>query len=430
MANPKYCIIGGGLAGLGVAKCLAQAEIDFDIIEQEDDFGGNWYASRPSSKMYRSTHLISSKTNSQFNDFPMPQDYPVYPRHDLFLKYLKSVASHFDLYKRAHFEIRVLQVVPKDGDWQVSLSNGEDRTYKGVFVANGLLREPLYGQYPGKYTGETLHASQYVSPEVFANKRVLILGSGNSGCDIAVDAVPNATKVFQSTRRGYHYMPKFINGMATQDWLMGLGNQFKTASELSDFVQNTFKQAGFDGTDYGLPAPDHGIFECHPIMNSQILYHFGHGDVFWKPDIQSFEGKKVIFKDGTQETIDLILHATGYRTAFPFIGPSLLDQNRGISDLFLRSFHKTHDRLIFCGYINAPAGFGNLINAFGSLLVSYLKALDRETESIKKFRLLRLLSTPSLSRSHFINTPRHDAEADLWILLNFIAQLRNKFEEC
>jgi thioredoxin reductase len=425
----KYCIIGGGLGGVGIGKCFSQGGIDFEIIEQEDDFGGNWYASKPCSRMYQSTHLISSKTNSQFSDFPMPADYPVYPRHELVLKYIRSVAKQFDLYKRTNFGLRVQKIVPEDRFWQVQLSNGEARTYKGVLIANGQQREPLYANYPGKFQGDILHSAQYYSPAIFEGKKVLVIGAGNSGCDIAVDGISRAEKLFHSTRRGYHYFPKFIHGMATQDWLFGLNNDFKSKEELEEFIQKTFKDAGFDGTDYGLPAPDHGIFECHPIMNSQILYHIGHGDIVPKGDVARFEGNVVFFVDGTREKIDLVLYATGYRSSFPFLGEDIFHWDSRLSELFLRSFHRKHDRLIFCGHINAPAGFGNLINTMGVLLVAYLKALDRETSAIQKFRRLKLGANPPVARAKFIQTPRHDAEVDLWQLLEFLTQLRIQFEK-
>ncbi len=105
-----YCIIGGGAIGIGVAKCLMEAGIDCEIIEAEDDFGGNWYFSSEAGRVYRSAHLISSKTNTQLSDFPMPEDYPSYPNHEQMLKYLRQIAEAFGLYDRVRFSTRVERV--------------------------------------------------------------------------------------------------------------------------------------------------------------------------------------------------------------------------------------------------------------------------------------------------------------------------------
>src|SRR5579871_1976023 len=95
--SKKYCIIGAGAAGLTAAKNLHQAGIDFDVFEREDDVGGNWYYGRPASSIYQSTHLFSSKRFTQYTDFPMPEDYPVYPHHSQALSYLRAYADHFGI---------------------------------------------------------------------------------------------------------------------------------------------------------------------------------------------------------------------------------------------------------------------------------------------------------------------------------------------
>ena len=134
-------------------------------------------------------HLISSKRNTEFSDHPMPEAYPVYPRHQLFLQYLRDLARHFRLYERTRFGARVVRLEPEGANWRVSCEGRQAQTYRGVFVANGLQREPYTPPYPGIFTGQTLHSSQYRQSGIFRDKRVLVVGGGNSGCDIAVDAV-------------------------------------------------------------------------------------------------------------------------------------------------------------------------------------------------------------------------------------------------
>lgn len=427
--NYDVCVIGGGPVGIGCGKFLSESGFSYEIIEKKDDFGGLWYFNSGDSLVYPSTHLISSKMNTQFSDFPMPADYPKYPNHKLFLDYLRSLARHYELYEHAVFNTTVVSAKPQDDMWCVELSNGEKRIYKYLVVCNGRLNKPIYPKIPGEFDGQILHASKFKDPNIFKDKSVLIIGSGNTGCDLAVDAVPFAKKVFHSTRRGYHYMPKFIDGKATQDWLMQLGSQFKSEEELWAYVKATFKTAGFDGEDYGLPKPDHEIYQAHPIINSLILYHIGHGNVVPKPDVEKLNHKKVIFTDGTEEEIDLIVLSTGYEMDFPFFDPAQVKVVDDMSNTFIYIFDKQYDNLFYLGFINTPSGLGNLANACGNLMLSYLNAKEKNTESYKKFLQVKLGPAPDLGHDRFVKTKRHNFEVDLWRYIKTLNFLTAKLSE-
>lgn len=425
----KFCIIGGGPVGIGIGKALHQNNLSFDIIEKENDFGGLWGINNSAGRVYSSTHLISSKRNTQFSDFPMPEDYPDYPNHQLFLNYLRKLATYFDLYSHATFNKAVVNIEPVDQFWKVQLSDRESRLYRGVIIATGRLGEPLIPEYPGKFSGLTLHSSQYKNPDILKGKRVLIVGAGNSGCDIAVDAVHHAAHTIQSMRRGYHYMPKFIYGMPTQDWLMEIGSQFSTNEELWQHVKSIFKMAGYDGVDFGLPEPDHEIYAAHPIMNSQILYHIGHGDVQIKPDIKLFKSHRVVFEDESEEELDIIIHASGYNTKFPFLPENCGIKNQDDLDkLFMYMFHRQYDNLIFAGFINAPSGLGNLSNSSGKLMANYIQMLITQSPILSVFNQLKQGSNPDLGQERYIKTPRHKLEVDLWKFIKAVNSLTTKLE--
>jgi len=425
----KYCILGGGAMGIGIAKCFTQAEIPFDIYEREDDFGGNWYFDQACSKMYKSTHLISSKTNTQFSDIPMPKEFPPYPNHIQMLQYLRYIANHFKLYDHTYFNTEILKLEPVSEFWRVSLKNGEDRLYKGVIVCNGLLRQKKMPNYQGQFSGEQIHSVDYKSIDQIHDKKVLVVGAGNSGCDIAVDAVHTAAKVFHSTRRGYHYMPKFIDGMPTQEWLMELAHKFHDQASYWKHVREVFKLAGFDGTDYGLPSPDHDIYQAHPIMNSLVLYYIGHGDVTPKPDIKEMKSSSVVFEDDSEETVDMIIYATGYVMSFPFISKENLLMKGNLPNLYAHMFHKRYENILFCGYVNAPGGIGNMANSMGRLAVAYFKALDRGAKSVRLFRRLKQEHEPDLGHKVYMHSERHAYEVDLWQYIKFLNSLRAKFED-
>lgn len=415
MQQPTIAIIGAGASGLGVAKALKEAGVPFEIIEATSRFGGNWQPDGPASKMYEAVHLISSRRNTQFADFPMPEDYPDYPRHNLVFDYLDSLAHHYDLARHTRFDTRVTDMHKQADGWRLTFDDGRQAHYELVVVCNGLLRKPKVPTYPGTFTGQTLHACDYRSSEQFRGKRVLVVGGGNSGCDIAVDAAQTAQKAYHSTRRGYYYMPKFINGRPTQEWLMDEAPKFPDEDQYWAHVECSFKFAGYDGRDYGLPAPDHGIRECHPILNSQILYYIGHGDVTPRPDISHFSGQQVHFSDGSQSTVDLIVWATGYSIDLPFLPLETYNWKRDFDSLFLRILPAEHDDLLFVGYLNTPSGIGNLANMMGRFVASYIQARQARSPAWKT--LLQIKRQPEmldLGQQRFMQTQRHSHEVDLW----------------
>ncbi len=422
MAN-KIAVIGAGASGIGVGRALERAGMDFEILEQTGRVGGNWQPDGPASKMYRSAHLINSKKNTEFADQPMPKDYPAYPRNDRFYSYLCSVADKSNLLDRIR-PVKVVQMKPDQNGWRLFFDDGGDAHYDFVVVCNGLLGAPQSPAIARNVAIENFHANDYKSPERLRDKRVLVVGGGNSGCDIAVDATQTARSVFHSTRRGYHYMPKFVDGRPTQEWLMEESPKYADAAAYWAHVQSTFKLAGFRGEDFGLPPPDHPIEACHPIMNSQILFHIGHGDIAPKPDIARIDGDRVYFQDGSSEIVDVIIWATGYRVNLPFLSTQTFNWQEELSSAFLRIVPWQFNNLLFVGFLNSPSGIGNLVNTMARFVVNYISAKERNDEAWNRVRNIVESRVPlDLGQGRFVHTARHAYEVDLWKFLrsdNFI----------
>ncbi|WP_159726839.1 NAD(P)/FAD-dependent oxidoreductase [Methylosinus sp. Ce-a6] len=408
-------VIGAGASGIGVAKALRKDGLDFDVLEATREIGGNWQPNGSASKMYKSAHLISSKKNTQFSDFPMPDHFPHYPHNSLMFDYLNNVVDAADVRRSIRFETSVLSARPERAGWRLSLSDNSSAFYDALVVCAGLLRKPIVPAYPGRFDGETLHAAQYRSSATLDGKRVLIVGGGNSGCDIAVDAAHVAAKTFHSTRRGYHYMPKFIAGKPTQEWLMDIAPQFSNSTEYWAHVSEVFRVAGFDGRDYGLPEPDHSIEAAHPILNSQILYHIGHGSITPVADVARLDGRHVEFVNGRREQIDAIVWATGYDTDAPFLSSDLFDAKADLSSAFLKVLSRRHDNLIYVGYLNTPSGIGNLGNIIGRFTASYLIARTENNAGWNRLKQLVAQNVKvDIGQDRFMNTQRHSYEVDLW----------------
>ena len=222
----RYCIVGAGPCGLLAARAFTLAGIPYDQFERHRDVGGIWDIDNPGTSMYQSAHFISSKFTSNFFGAPMPDHYPDYPDHRQILDYIRDFARRFGLRDKVTFGVEVLRATPIGADaaggWRVELSSGESRVYKGLVVANGVTWTPslpaLSG--PGGVRGRGATCGDLPrSPAEFAGRRVLMVGGGNSGVDIACDAARAADAAFISLRRGYHFVPKHIFGVPTDVFL-------------------------------------------------------------------------------------------------------------------------------------------------------------------------------------------------------------------
>lgn len=449
----RYCIIGAGSSGLAVAKNFAQAGISFDCIERQDDVGGNWYYGKPASSVYRSTHLISSKQLTEYNDFPMPDDYPEYPSQEQACSYLRSYARHFGLYERIEFGRSVERVekvaptwaslsdsrdrgaesrrhveTPKTA-WQVTLDGGEVRHYAGVVIANGHNWDPNWPAYPGKFAGLALHSAHYKTPDVLRGKRVLVVGGGNSGCDIAVESAQHAAVTFHSVRRGYHYLPKFLRGQPI-DQLGERLLRWRVPLWLRRAITSyAVKIAIGRPHDFGLPKPDHKLFETHPIINSQVLYYLGHGSIRPKPDVALLDGDGVRFVDGSQEPLDVIVYATGFRITFPFIDGQHLNWRHDRPDLFMNVFHPTDDSLFVVGLIQPDSGQWGLVDYQAQLVTRFLSALAQDSQQAGRFCRLKAGPRPDLGDGlRYIHSQRHLLEVEHFSYRERLKQLLRQFD--
>ncbi|MEO0529002.1 MAG: NAD(P)-binding domain-containing protein [Planctomycetota bacterium] len=412
-------VIGAGTSGLAMVKNLREAGVPVECLEREADLGGNWNIALPCSRVMGSTHLISSKTLTEYVDHPMPADWPEYPSHRLVMDYLRSYADRFCLRQDIRFGDGVRCITPcgDDGDgWLVELESGQRRRYGRLVIANGHNWDPAFPQWSGRHSdspfrGVELHSGEYKAPEAIADKRVLVVGGGNSGCDLAVECAQNATSTAWSLRRGYHFLPKFYRGLPIDAvgerllrWRFPLALRRWLAGWMIYFVQGPRH-----GT--GLPKPDHRLFETHPTINSQVIYHLRHGDLSVRPDIETLTAEGVCYVDGREEAFDVLLYATGYRLSFPFLDRDLLNWHDGQPDLFLNVFHPERDDLFVLGMIQPDSGQWGLVDRQARLVSSYLVAEEKDRPAAEAFRQ-RKRRPDHTTTIGYLKTPRHRLEVE------------------
>ena len=381
----RYAVIGAGPSGLATARALQKRGIAVDGYEASHGVGGLWDITNPRSTMYDSAHLISSRTTTEFTEFPMRSRVD-YPGHRVMREYFRGYAEHFDLAGLFRFESRVTRLEPRDGGWDLA-SDGPDgaqtRWYAGVVLANGTLAEPNVPDFPGAFAGELLHTSAYKSAGQLAGKRVLLIGAGNSGCDIAVDAVHHAASVDMSVRRGYYFVPRYLFGRPSDTLNQGRPLPARIKQAVDSRVLRAFTG---DPVRFGFPKPRYRIYESHPIVNTMVLNHLGQGDLRIRADVERFDGSTVHFRDGSADDYDLVLLATGYTLDYPFVDREHLHWQGASPRLFLNLFPASFNGLYVMGMIEASGIGWQGRYEQADLLAAYLDAVERDPARAARFR--------------------------------------------
>ncbi|MDQ1701776.1 MAG: hypothetical protein QOF57_1028 [Frankiaceae bacterium] len=368
-----HCIIGAGYCGMGAARALLAAGVDVEVLEADSDVGGNWRHG-----VYDSTHIISSRDSTAYAEFPMPRDYPDFPSRAQMLTYLTSYAEAFDLKRHIRFGTTVTRVSPLSPDglagWEVTTTepDGSSRTrrYDGVVVANGHHWSPRQPSYDGSFAGKELFAKDYRNL-ADVGERVLVVGGGNSACDIAVEVGNDPTRTaLMSVRRGYWLLPKTLLGRPVSELDRG---------RLPLWAQRAMLRVALaivvgPHERYGLPKPDHKPFERHPVVNSQLPYALRHGRVVAKPDIARLDGGTVQFTDGTCAAVDTIVWATGYDVSFPFLEPDPFAWRDGLPLRQLGMLAPDVAGLYVFGVLQPRGGAGPIISRLADLLAAVVRA--------------------------------------------------------
>lgn len=417
----SVCVIGAGPAGLAAARALRALRIPYTHFERHHEVGGIWDIDVPGGPMYDSAHFISSKTVSAFSAFPMPQHYPDYPSHRQIFAYLNKFADHYDLRAGIEFGVEVQSVTKNaDGTWRVTRSDGTSTDHWAVIVCTGAQWHANVPQIPGNFTGEVIHSRDYRSAQSLVGKRVLVLGAGNSGCDIACDAARSATAAHLSVRRGYWFIPKHIFGMPV-DVFASNGPKLPLRVKQALFERMLTLLHG-SPERLGLPAPDHRLFESHPIINSQLWHHLQHGDITPHRGIKTTRGHTVEFTDGTAAEIDLIIAATGYRHLVPVAQQYFGDEQH--PNLYLTSFSREHENLFGIGFTETNSGAYELFDKLALLVGNYLNAQLRGAPAAAKFSALIKHDDADLSGGiKFISSGRHQGYVDSETLNDYLNKL-------
>ncbi len=428
----KYCIIGAGPCGLAAAKTFAEHGIPHDIIEAQSDLGGTWNIGTAAGLVYTTTHLISSKRFTVFDDFPMDESVTAYyPHHTVMLDYLRRYAEHFGITGRIEFGKRVKQVEAiGPNDWRVQVAGEpQARRYAGVAVASGHHSVPRMPVVPGTFNGTIMHSRDYKHPDQLRNKRMVVVGAGNSACDIVVDGVHNGATATMSLRRGYWFLPKFTLGWPTHGAMEYIEKAPLPRWLKTRFYETSHALLAGHADRVGLPRPDYHIDQAHPTMGDDVVRLAAHGRIVVKPTIERFEGDRVIFSDGSEQDADLVVFATGYEVAFPFLDKALVLDDAGHSRLFMNAFHPVRDDFYVFGLVQANGSAWRIGDYQARVAAHYLQARQSNPERAAWFSALKAGAQASVARTDkYIGSARHAFEANYFDYVKALRRIERKFQ--
>jgi hypothetical protein len=419
MRTPTTAIIGAGISGLTTAKMLADYDVDHTCFESSDRIGGNWAFGNPNghSSSYRSLHIDTSKHRLSFKDFPMPDDYPDFPHHTQIKSYLESYAAAFDLKDNIEFENGVVRAHRHaEGGWEIETQQGESRDFDFLVVANGHHWDPRLPNFPGEFTGTAIHSHAYIDHETpldFTDKRILIVGLGNSAADIAVELSSKTlrNKVTLSTRSGAWIVPKYFAGTPADKLYMTtpylpLKWQRKVAQLAQPLTAGRPEK-------YGLPKPNHNFFEAHPTQSVELPLRLGSGDIIPKVNVSRLDGSTIHFDDGTSDDFDVIIYATGYNITFPFFDRDFISAPDNHIPLYKRMFKPGIDDLAFVGFAQSTPTLFPFVEAQSRLVGAYLTGNYRLPSATDMERVI--VEDEQKYIGHMHKSARHTQQVDYFL---------------
>jgi hypothetical protein len=324
-AGQRICVIGAGAAGLEAVRVLRDAGHDVVALERTERVGGHWHTD------YEALHLITPRDVSGFDGVPMPADYPLFPSREQVIRYLDGFTDRFGLREHVRTGVEVVSVTSPDAGrsgWDVATADGTTERFDAVVVANGHHWDPALPAMAAEFTGRSLHSSQYRTADDLVGERVLVVGAGNSGCDLAVDAVHARRQVSIAMRRGQVFQPKTFFGKGRNQ----LPLLARLPMWLAERVQRELVRISVGSpADYpGLQEPvTRNLNQQPPVVNDLLLYWLQHGRIAARPGVTGVSGRTVSFADGSSGEFDTVLWATGFHVTLPFLTPDLLTWRSG-----------------------------------------------------------------------------------------------------
>jgi dimethylaniline monooxygenase (N-oxide forming) len=418
----RIAVIGSGLSGLVTLKTLIQQGFSPVCFEMGDRVGGLWSFHNKNGRggIYQSLHFNSSAKNSQFQDFPLPENAGDFPSHEAMARYFESYARRFELLPSIRFATEVRKCTPmKDGylvsTFDCATGSQTEEHFDALVVASGHHWDPQAppSEITAAFTGETFHSSEYIDPVTptdLSKQRVLVVGIGNSAVDIACELCErsDAASVTLSSRRGAWVLPKYLfgrpidQGRLIPQWLP---KKFRRR-----LVTSSFRLIFGSMSQYGLPKPDHLIGEAHPTLSSELPALVQAGKIKVLPEMVQAVGRELTFADGSRLEVDVIIYCTGYKVSFPFFPEEHISAPENRLPLFHRVFHPKHRRVFFVGLAQPLGAIAPIAEAQAQVIAQHLAGTYHlpETEMMNDL----IDRNEAEMQQRFVASKRHTMQVD------------------
>jgi cation diffusion facilitator CzcD-associated flavoprotein CzcO len=351
--DPDAIIVGAGPAGLACAATMRAAGLSVAILEKADSVGAVW------RRHYDRLHLHTDRGHSGLPGMPMPSDYPAYPSRGQMVAYLESYAAHFDV--RPVFKSEVSRIYRDGGRWHADTAQGPIIA-RAIVVATGIADAPYRPSWPGleSFSGRVIHSSDYRNPDCCAGKRVLVVGFGNSGGEIALDLANAGVDVTLAVRSPVQILPRDLLGFPILSWAILYR---RLPARLVDLINAPVLRLAVGnierlGLRRAAKGPRQMVEEDGrvPLIDIGTLARIRDGSIKVRCGIDRFTSDGVMFADARAEPFDAVILATGFRPDLRRLLPDV----QGVFDQhgmpMLTGQATAAPGLYFCGQITVPTG--------------------------------------------------------------------------
>ena len=305
-------VIGAGPAGLATSRELGRRGIDHIVLERGDALGHTW------AHLYDSLVLHTGKHLSSLPGLSFARTTRLFPSRQDFLHYLHEYALRFDVPVRTHADVETIARV--DGRWRVRTKGQGELTGSVVVMATGIVSNPFIAPIPGRtgFAGRVLHSVEYGRPDPHRGRRVLVIGAGNSAGEIAAELAAAAAQVTVAVRSGAGVVPRDLLGIPIQYLSVVIGR-------FPRHVQQSIAAAMARASELArgpavLPPPSKTRCSDVPLIGFHLVDAIRAGTIRVRPGVRQFTPAGVRFDDGTDESFDDVIMATGYRAAVGTLG--------------------------------------------------------------------------------------------------------------
>jgi cation diffusion facilitator CzcD-associated flavoprotein CzcO len=351
--TPEAVVIGAGPAGLAAAACLRKRGLTVTILEKSGTVGAVW------RRHYDRLHLHTDRSHSALPGLPMPVSYGRYPSRDHVIEYLEDYAAKFELQPVFNASVREIR---RDGArWRVQVE-GTSRLSSVVVIATGLADYPYSPTWPGMeaFGGRVLHSSAYRNAKPFLGQRVLVVGLGNSGGEIALDLAEADVDVTLSIRGPVNILPRDLLGVPiltwaiAQSWLPARVADTLNAPVLRLAV-GSIEQLGLTRAAKG---PRQSIQEEGrvPLLDVGTMAQIRAGRIKVRGEIASLSPKRIVFVQSPPEEFEAMILATGFRPDLRTLLPGAEGILSEAGKPLVSGQPTTEPGLFFCGAITSATG--------------------------------------------------------------------------